>query len=70
MRAMKRALVIGWLLGLLTFAIGASLAGSWYEYRWESSAMSTRDRINDEGWEVVPGQPNERYLRRPRLRVH
>lgn len=70
MRGMKRMLVVGWFCGMLTFAAGSVSAGSWYEYRWESSALEARDRVNDDGWEIVPSQPNERYLRRPRLRVH
>lgn len=70
MRDMRRMLIIGWICGMLTFAGGAISAGAWYEYRWEANALAARDRVNDDGWEIVPGQPNERYLRRPRLRVH
>lgn len=67
---MRRVLVIGWLLGILTFAAGSAVGGSWYEYRWEPSTLAARDLVNEAGWEIVPGQSNERYLRRARLRVH
>jgi len=39
-----------------------------YEYRLAPSGQ-VRTMINDEGWQVVPGQSEITYLRRPRLRL-
>lgn len=66
---MKRAMVVGWLLGVLTFGAGVVVGSQWYEYRWESNVLRARDLVNDEGWQVVPDQSNDRYLRRSRFHL-
>ena len=52
-------------LGLITGS------GGWYEYRWyprELCGDSKASSINVGGFEIVPGQSDPCYLRRPRIR--
>ncbi len=67
---MKRLLVLGWLLGLLTFAAVSTVGNQWYEYHWARSDIDARDMVNEgDGWHVVPDQANGRYLRRSRFHL-
>jgi hypothetical protein len=69
---MGRVLVIGWMLGALTFGAGAFAASSWYEYRMLSPsecALFKLARYDPGAWTVAPNQPNVCYLRRSRLHV-
>lgn len=63
-------MLAGAMLGVLVTITGVVVSGGWYEYRWLSSVFDARDHVNDDGWHVVPGQVNDRYLRRPRLRFN
>jgi hypothetical protein len=52
-------------LGLVTGA------GGWYEHRWyprELRDAAKANAINVGGFEVVPGQSDPCYFRRPRIR--
>jgi hypothetical protein len=65
-----RALV-GWAVGVLMTLGLITGSGGWYEYRWYPSELcedSKASSINVGGFEVVPGQSDLCYLRRPRIR--
>ena len=71
MRTRPGRLILGWALGVLTtLGLVASFSG-WYEHRWygpEDCARSKTGAINIGSFEVVPGQSDPCYLRRPRIR--
>lgn len=67
-RHLATGLLIGWLLGIGTGLFGLAITSGWYEYRFVQDGSLVR-MINDEGWQVVPGQSNLPYLRRPRFRL-
>ena len=55
--------------GIATGLVGVAVTGGWYEYRTIKGAVERRDAINEEGWHVVPGQEDDAYLRRQRIRL-
>ncbi len=62
---------MGWALGILTTLVLMAASGGWYQYRWYSPdlcAWSKVGAINADSFEVVPGQSDPCYLRRPRIR--
>jgi hypothetical protein len=67
---MIRGIVIGWLLALLTFSIGAVVGSNWYEYKMlppGDCALFQIAQYDPGSWTVVPSQPTVCYLRRARL---
>jgi hypothetical protein len=69
----RPALLVGWILSVVTVLIAFQLQGGWYEY----ALMGRADRrwaVNMNGWEVIREVEKDGalvftyYLRRPRLR--
>ena len=65
-----KILLVGWLLLVLTLAIGAVAATNWYEY---GALNADRGVTAERGWEpfIVEDIGGREYvfLRRPRLRI-
>ncbi len=62
---------LGWALGVLTTLAVVAWSGGWYEYRWyapSDCAQFKAAAVNRSSFEVVPGQSDACYLRRPRIR--
>ena len=68
-RGLALGLLLGWLLGIATGLLGVAITSGWYEYQLASSSQALVRAVNEEGWHIVPGQPEQAYLRRPRLRL-
>ncbi len=65
-----RRFALGILAGSLLTIAAMGVAGGWYEYRMLDSRDDAAAFINNNGWHIVPNQPNGLYLERPRLRLH
>ena len=68
-RGLALGLLLGWLLGVATGLLGVAITGGWYEYQLAPSSAALLRAVNEEGWQIVPGQSEQAYLRRPRLRL-
>ena len=68
-RGLALGLLLAWLLGIATGLLGVAITGGWYEYKFASSSQALVRAVNEEGWHIVPGQSEQAYLRRPRLRL-
>jgi hypothetical protein len=66
-------ILVGWLLGLVTFWLVLALSGGWYTY--ELYPKPACDTALQRGWdmppgmEVAPGQPNPCYFRYQRFHL-
>jgi len=63
--------MLGWAIGVLMTLGVVGSAGGWYEHRWYPPMLCAdlkAGAVNVEGFEVVPGQTDPCYLRRPRIR--
>lgn len=67
MPCMRAGFLIGCLVGALMLGAGLVAGSNWYDYRLAATSPEIREMVNAQGWEVVPGQNNPAYLRRPRL---
>jgi hypothetical protein len=63
--------LLGWAIGVLMTIGLVTGTGGWYEHRWyppDECGRVKASAVNVEGFEIVPGQPDPCYLRRPRIR--
>ena len=65
---MRQGIIIGWMLGICTFALGIGVSANWYEYRVITTATDTEWWIENKGCDVA-GTDRIAYLRCPRLRL-
>jgi len=68
-RVIAIALLIGWLLGIGTGLGYVALHTGFYEYYWAANLVEARETLNYQGWQPVPGSPNNLILQRPRYRL-
>jgi len=64
-------LALGWALGVIMTIALVAASGGWFEYRWyprDDCERSKAGAINVGSFEVVTGQTDPCYLRRPRIR--
>ncbi len=65
---MRRGLLIGWLLGVMTFGAGSLIGANWYHYGHADDARVVPVWMAH-GWEPIPGVEDPRTLRRPLLHL-
>jgi hypothetical protein len=65
---MRRGLVIGWMLGVATFALGVCVGTNWYEYRVVTPSSDVEWWIANDNCDVAAAGKVV-YARCPRLKL-
>lgn len=65
---MRRGLIVGWLLGVLTFGLGLSANSIWYDHRVITPTSDVEWWIEHRGCDI-DGTDRVAYLRCPRIRL-
>lgn len=71
MTPMRRGIVIGWMLGIVTFGAGLLIGANWYEHRVMPGTVTAEEwrAMVRAGCEPVNSPSTVLYYRCPRLHV-